>query len=40
VDNLTEAEFTTLYDYVKANFNPDKPVPQLPQALLDSWTSY
>ena len=40
VENLTEAEFTTLYDYVKANFNPDKPVPQLPPALLDSWTSY
>jgi len=40
VDNLSEAEFATLYDYLKANFNPDKPVPQLPQALLDSWTSY
>ena len=40
VGNLTEAELTTLYDYVKANFNPDKPVPRLPQALLDSWTSY
>jgi len=40
VANLSEAEFATLYDYLKANFNPDKPVPQLPQALLDSWTSY
>src|SRR5262245_11165123 len=34
VTGLSDAEFTTLYDYLKANFNPSHPVPELPQALL------
>ncbi len=35
---LSDADFKTLYDYLKANFNPSHPVPALPQALLDTWT--
>jgi hypothetical protein len=37
---LSDADFKTLYDYLITNFNPDRPVPKLPQALLDTWTSY
>jgi len=37
---MSDAEFNTLYDYLIANFNPSKPVPQLPKELLDTWTSY
>jgi hypothetical protein len=40
VVGLSDDEFKTLYDYVKANFNPGRPVPALPKALLDSWTTY
>jgi mono/diheme cytochrome c family protein len=40
VSGLTDEEFATLYDYLVANFNPDRPVPELPPALLESWTSY
>lgn len=38
VSGLSDADFKTLYDYLKANFNPSHPVPKLPQALLDTWT--
>jgi hypothetical protein len=38
VSGLNDADFKTLYDYLKANFNPSHPVPKLPQALLDTWT--
>ena len=37
---LSDADFKTLYDYLIANFNPDRPVPKLPKELLDTWTSY
>ena len=37
---LSDADRQTLYDYLIANFNPDKPVPKLPKELLDTWTSY
>jgi len=37
---LSDEERQVLYDYLKANFNPDTPVPELPAALLESWTSY
>ena len=37
---LNDAEFHTLYDYLIANFNPSKPVPQLPKELLETWTTY
>lgn len=40
VPSLTEADHRILYDYLKTNFNPNRPVPKLPQALLDTWTSY
>jgi hypothetical protein len=40
VKGLSDAEFRTLYEYLKANFNPERPVPKLPQALLETWTSY
>lgn len=37
---LSDADFAALYEYLVANFNPDTPVPRLPQELLDQWTSY
>ena len=37
---LSDADFKTLYDYLIANFNPNRPVPKLPKELLDTWTSY
>lgn len=37
---LSDDEFKTLYTYLKANFNPSRPVPKLPQELLESWTTY
>ena len=38
VSGLSDEEFKTLYDYLKANFNPAHPVPALPRELLDTWT--
>jgi hypothetical protein len=40
VTALSDAEFKTLYEYLIANFNPQRPVPKLPKALLDTWTAY
>ena len=40
VTALSDEEFKTLYDYLIANFNPQRPVPELPKALLQTWTSY
>lgn len=40
VEALSDEDFDTLYDYLVENFNPDTPVPELPQALLNTWTSY
>ena len=40
VPGMTDADFNTLYDYLRTNFNPSKPVPKLPQDLLDTWTTY
>ena len=40
VPGMTDGDFKTLYEYLIANFNPDRPVPKLPKALLDTWTSY
>lgn len=40
VEGLTDDQFDTLLNYVKANFNPDTPVPELPPALLEAWTTY
>lgn len=40
VEGLTDNEFETLYQYLESNFTPDRPTPELPPALLDSWTTY
>lgn len=40
VEALSDEEFDTLYEYLVSNFNPDTPVPDLPPALLETWTSY
>jgi hypothetical protein len=38
--NVNDDEFKTIYTYLKANFNPNRPVPKLPKELLESWTTY
>ncbi|MFN7920826.1 MAG: hypothetical protein U0Q16_12050 [Bryobacteraceae bacterium] len=40
VTALSNADFQVLYEYLAANFNPDKPVPKLPNELMETWTSY
>ena len=40
VASLSDADFKTLYEYLIANFNPGRPVPKLPQELLNTWTAY
>lgn len=40
VPSLSDPDFETLYQYLAANFNPDRPVPTLPKELLATWTSY
>ena len=40
VEGLTDDEFSTLLGYLKENFNPNTPVPELPPALLEAWTTY
>jgi len=40
VSALTDTEFQTIYTYLPAHFGPDHPVPKLPKAMLESWTSY
>ena len=40
VSGLTDEEFDTLYRYLVTNFNPERPVPELPPAMLESWTTY
>ena len=40
VTSLSDAEVATLYAYLVANFNPNRPVPTLPRELLDTWTAY
>ena len=40
VPSLTDEEFEVLYQYLAANFNPDRPVPSLPKSLLETWTTY
>jgi hypothetical protein len=40
VEGLSDEEFKILYDYLSSTFTPDRPVPKLPQALLEAWTSY
>lgn len=40
VEGLTDQEFEILYDYLTSEFPPDRTIPALPPALLDSWTTY
>jgi hypothetical protein len=40
VTSLTDAEVAALYEYLAANFNPNRPVPKLPEELLKTWTAY
>lgn len=40
VEGLTDSEFEALYEYLASNFTPEKEPPELPPALLDSWTTY
>jgi hypothetical protein len=40
VASLSDADFKILYEYLIANFNPSRPVPKLPEELLNTWTAY
>ena len=40
VEALSDENFTILYEYLSSTFTPERPVPQLPQALLEAWTTY
>jgi mono/diheme cytochrome c family protein len=40
VGALTDDEFSTLHAYLIRNFNPSTPVPELPPAMLEAWTTY
>ena len=40
VEGLDDDDFEILYDYLSSTFTPDSPVPELPPALLDTWTTY
>lgn len=37
---VTAKQEEAMLKYLQENFNPKKPVPELPQELLDAWTSY
>jgi mono/diheme cytochrome c family protein len=39
VEALSDDDFETLYAYLSSTFTPERPVPALPDALLQSWTS-
>ena len=40
VEGLSDGEFETLYAYLTSTFTPDRPKPELPPSLLDTWTTY
>ena len=40
VEGLSDQEFELLYDYLASTFTPNRPVPELPPALLEAWTAY
>ena len=40
VPNLPADQARAVQDYLVANFNPDKDPPDLPEELLQNWTSY
>lgn len=40
VEGLSDKDFETLYMYLSSTFTPDRPLPELPSALRDTWTTY
>ena len=40
VVGLSDQQADLIWSYLTKNFNPDRPVPDLPKELLDTWTSY
>ena len=40
VEALRDEDFETLYRYLSSTFTPERPVPELPAALLEAWTTY
>ena len=40
VEALGDDDFETLYAYLSLTFTPERPVPELPPALLETWTNY
>ena len=40
VEALEDHDFETLYVYLSSTFTPERPVPELPPALLETWTNY
>jgi hypothetical protein len=37
---VSDEEYDAIYEYLIENFGPDHVVPELPQVLLDAWSSY
>jgi len=37
---LSDEEFEALTEYLIANFNPDRPVPEVPESLMVPWPAY
>ncbi len=40
VEALGDDDFETLYTYLSSTFTPERPIPELPSALLETWTNY
>jgi mono/diheme cytochrome c family protein len=40
VEALGDDDFETLYAYLSSTFTPERPVPELPPPLLETWTNY
>ena len=40
VEALEDDGFETLYAYLSSTFTPERPVPELPPSLLETWTNY
>ena len=40
VELVGDEDFELMYQYLATTFTPDRPVPELPEALLEAWTSY
>ena len=40
VELVSDEDFELMYGYLTTTFTPDRPVPELPSALLEAWTSY